>query len=74
VIRKLKHWALWAALAIAILVTLTQLLQLYGLAGQNRLIGQLLADKNVGAEELATAAPEVRMARAVVSQPAPTLR
>lgn len=64
-IRKLKHWALWAALAIAILVTLTQLLQLYGLAGQNRLIGQLLADKNVGAEELATAAPEVRMARAV---------
>ncbi|WKJ91984.1 MxaK protein [Methylomonas montana] len=64
-IRKLKHWLLWATLAIAILVTLTQLLQLYGLAGQNRLIGQLLADKDVGADELATSAPEVRMARSV---------
>jgi len=65
VIRKLKHWALWAILAAALLVTLTQLLQLYGLAGQNRLIGQLLADQDVGADELATSAPEVRMARAV---------
>jgi mxaK protein len=65
VIRKLKHWLLWATLAVAILVTLTQLLQLYGLAGQNRLISQLLAGKDVGADELVTSAPEVRMARAI---------
>lgn len=64
-IRKLKHWLLWATLAIALLVTLTQLLQLYGLAGQNRLIGQLLAGKDVSGDDLATSAPEVRMARAV---------
>jgi len=65
VIRTLKHGLLWATLAVAVLTTLTQLLQLYGLAGQNRLVSQLLAGKDVGADELATSAPEVRMARAV---------
>lgn len=64
-IRTLKHWLLWASLAAALLVTLTQLLQWHELGVQNRLIGQLLADQDVGADELSTSAPEVRMARAV---------
>ncbi|MBD9356478.1 MxaK protein [Methylomonas albis] len=64
-IRKIKHGLLWLTLTAALMLTLTQLLQLVGLSSQNRLIAQLLVGKDVGADELATSAPEVRMARAV---------
>lgn len=63
--RQFRHYLLWVALVAALLLTVAQLRQLYGLAGQNRLIGQLLAGKDVGSDELAASAAAVRMARAV---------
>ncbi len=64
-IRRIKHGFWWTALAAALLVALSQAWLWAGIAGQNRLIGQLLAGRDVAVEDLAHADPAVRLARAV---------
>ncbi|MDT4331582.1 MxaK protein [Methylomonas sp. MED-D] len=63
--RGLTHGLLWAGLLTALLVGLVQGARLYRLAGQNQLIEQLLAGRDVEIEDLADAPPSLRMARAV---------
>ncbi|MCQ8180169.1 MxaK protein [Methylomonas sp. SURF-1] len=64
-IRRIKHGFWWTALAAALAVALSQAWLWAGIAGQNRLIGQLLAGRDVAVEDFANADPALRLARAV---------
>ncbi|OAI11500.1 MxaK protein [Methylomonas koyamae] len=64
-IRRIEHGFWWTALAAALSVALSQAWLWAGIAGQNRLIGQLLAGGDVAVEDFAHADPAVRLARAV---------
>lgn len=64
-IRRIKHGFWWTALAAALAVALSQAWLWAEIAGQNRLIGQLLAGRDVAIEDLANADPALRLARAV---------
>lgn len=63
--RMLKHRLLWAMLLAGLLLTAVQLAGLYRIHRENRWLATLADGHDVAVETLATAAPQVRLARAV---------
>lgn len=66
--RALKHRMIWAALAASLLLASMQLAALYRIHRENQWLAELLSGHDIAVEKLVTAAPQVRLARAVYLQ------
>lgn len=62
--RMLKHRLIWAGLLAGLLLTAVQLAGLYRIQRENRWLAVLANGHDIAADTLATAAPQVRLARA----------
>ncbi len=63
--RALKHRMIWALLLGSLLLACVQLWSAYRIHRENQWIADLSAGRDVGIDNLVTAAPQVRLARAV---------
>lgn len=63
--RTLKHHLIWGLLLAGLLLTAMQLAGLYRIQRENRWLEELANGHDIATDHLATAAPQVRLARAV---------
>ena len=66
--RALKHRMIWGLLLTCLLVACMQLWQIYRIHRENQWMIELATEHDIGIEQLANAAPEIRLARAVYLQ------
>lgn len=63
-IRALKHRVIWSLLLLGGLMVVTQLWSLSRVYQQNALITELLSGQDIALDQVVTAAPQIRLARA----------
>lgn len=63
--RTLKHRMIWALLLVSMLLSAFQLWSLYRIHRENQWMVELIEGRDIAIDKLVTAAPEVRLARAI---------
>ncbi|MCK9607023.1 MAG: MxaK protein [Methylomonas sp.] len=63
--RALRHKLIWAALLASVLMAVTQLWRVYAIHHENQWLSRLQQGHEISIEKVMTAAPEIRLARAV---------
>lgn len=64
--RALRHQTIWAVFLVSLLLAALQLTAVYRIHRQNQWLAELQAGQDVAIDKVMTAAPELRLARAIV--------
>ncbi|WAR44116.1 hypothetical protein [Methylomonas rapida] len=64
--RTLRHQTIWAVFLASLLLAVLQLTAVYRIHSQNQWLAELRAGQDVAIDKVMTAAPELRLARAIV--------
>lgn len=64
--RTLRHQTIWAVFLASLLLAALQLTAVYRIHSQNQWLAELRAGQDVAIDKVMTAAPELRLARAIV--------
>jgi mxaK protein len=63
-IKAIRHYTIWGALLVTLVVVLQSIFSYYQIANANQLISQLNQGKDIRPEQLKNSTPEVQLARA----------